>query len=89
MPSAIFHNFVKFSYYHGDEDGKPWDPQTPFRYIEGGSVDLAELEGLMRRGYIIVGWHYEYDGKDYPIFLKIYFIWCWCCNDCNPGTHWI
>ena len=67
---AIFHNFVKFSYSHGDVDGKIGDSQAPFRYIEGGTVDLAESTRLRRKGYTIVGWHCEYDGKDYPIFYR-------------------
>ena len=67
---AIFHNFVKFSYSHGDVDGKVGDPQAPFVYVEGGTVDLAESTRLRRKGYTIVGWHCEYDGKDYPIFYR-------------------
>lgn len=67
---AIFHNFVKFSYSHGDVDGKLGDPQAPFVYLEGGTVDLAESTRLRRKGYEIIGWHCEYDGKDYPIFYR-------------------
>jgi hypothetical protein len=67
---AIFHNFVYFSYSHGDVDGIIGNPEAPFKYLEGGIVDLAESTRLRRRGYTIVGWHCDYDGKDYPIFYR-------------------
>jgi len=65
---AIFHNFHKISYSHGDVDGILGKPDAPLVYREGASVDLAESTRLSRKGYKIVGWHCEYDGKDYPIF---------------------
>ena len=65
---AIFHNFRKFSYSHGDVDGKIGNPDAPFEYLEGARIDLAESTRLRRKGYTIVGWHCNYDGKDYPIF---------------------
>ena len=65
---AIFHNFRKFSYSHGDVDGIIGNPDAPFVYPEGSYIDLAESSRLSRKGYKIKGWHCEYDGKDYPIF---------------------
>ena len=67
---AIFHNFRLFSYVHGDVDGINGDPYAPFRYTEGAIIDLAESTRLYRKGYTIVGWHCDYDGKDYPIFYS-------------------
>ena len=65
---AIFHNFHKFSYSHGDVDGIVGNPDKPFVYAEGIIIDLAESSRLSRKGYKVIGWHCEYDGKDYPIF---------------------
>ena len=65
---AIFHNFRKFSYSHGDVDGIVGNPDAPFRYPEWSIIDLAESTRLSRKGYQIIGWHCEYDGKDYRIF---------------------
>ena len=67
---AIFLNFHKFSYVHGDVDGITGDPYAPFKYLEGSIIDLAESTRLYRKGYTIVGWHCDYDGKDYPIFYR-------------------
>ena len=65
---AVFHNFHKFSYSHGDVDGIIGNPDAPFVYPEEAIIDLAESTRLSRKGYTIIGWHCEYDGKDYPIF---------------------
>ena len=65
---AIFHNFRKFYYSHGDVDGIIGNPDAPFVYPEGSIIDLAESSRLSRKGYEIKGWHCEYDGKNYPIF---------------------
>lgn len=65
---AIFHNYRKLSYSHGDVDGIVGNPDAPLVYREGAKIDLAEPSRLARMGYKIVGWHCEYDGKDYPIF---------------------
>ena len=65
---AIFHNFHNFSYSHGDVDGIIGNPDAPFVYTEGATIDLAESTRLRRKDYEIVGWHCEYDGKDYSIF---------------------
>ena len=64
---AIFHNYHKLSYSHGDVDGILGKPDEPLVYREGASIDLAESTRLSRLGYKIKGWHCEYDGKDYPI----------------------
>ena len=64
---AIFHKYHKFSYSHGDVDGIVGNPDPPLVYVEGATIDLAESTRLTRKGYKIVGWHCEYDGKDYPI----------------------
>ena len=65
---AIFHNYHKFSYSHGDVDGILGKADAPFVYREGAKIDLAESTRLSRKGYKIKGWHCEYDGKDYPLF---------------------
>ena len=65
---AIFYNLHNFSYSHGDVDGIVGNPDKPFVYTEGAIIDLAEPTRLRRKGYEIIGWHCEYDGKDYPIF---------------------
>ena len=65
---AIFHNYHKLYYLHGNVDGIVGNPDAPLVYTEGASIDLAESTRLGRMGYKIVGWHCEYDGKDYPIF---------------------
>ena len=67
---AIFHNYRKLSYSHGNVDGIVGNPDAPLVYREGASIDLAESSRLGRKGYKIVGWHCEYDGKDYPIFYR-------------------
>ena len=67
---AIFHNYHKFSYSHGDVDGIIGKPDAPFVYSEGSTIDLAESTRLSRKGYKIMGWHCEYDGKDYPLFYR-------------------
>ena len=64
---AIFHNYHNFSYSHGDVDGIVGIPDPPLRYAEGIIIDLAESTRLVRKGYKIIGWHCNYDGKDYPI----------------------
>ena len=64
---AIFHNYHKFYYSHGDVDGIVGNPDPPLVYAEGASIDLAESTRLTRKGYKIVGWHCEYDGRDYSI----------------------
>ena len=63
-----FHNYHKIYYSHGDVDGIVGIPDATLVYTEGTSIDLAESTRLGRMGYEIVGWHCEYDGKDYPIF---------------------
>ena len=65
---AIFHNYHKLYYSHGDVDGIVGNPDPPLVYPEGTTIDLAEKTRLSRKGYIIKGWHCEYDGKDYKIF---------------------
>ena len=65
---AIFHNFHKLYYSHGNVDGIVGNPDAPLVYREGTSIDLAESSRLGRKGYKIIGWHCENDGKDYPIF---------------------
>ena len=65
---AIFHNYRKLSYSHGNVDGIVGNPDAPLVYREGATIDLAESSRLGRKGYKIIGWHCEYDGKDYPIF---------------------
>ena len=65
---AVFYNYHKLYYSHGDVDGIVGNPDAPLVYREGASIDLAESSRLARMGYKIVGWHCEYDGKDYPIF---------------------
>ena len=65
---AIFHNFRKLYYSHGDVDGIVGHPDAPLVYPEGTTIDLAESSRLKRFGYTIIGWHCEYDGNDYPIF---------------------
>ena len=67
---AIFHNYHKFSYSHGDVDGIVGNPDPPLVYREGTTIDLAESSRLSRKGYKIKGWHCEYDGKDYPISYR-------------------
>ena len=65
---AIFHNFRKLYYSHGDVDGIVGNPDAPLVYREGARIDLAESSRLSRMGYKVIGWHCEYDGKDYPIY---------------------
>ena len=67
---AIFHNYRKLYYSHGDVDGIVGNPDPPLVYREGAIIDLAESSRLARKGYKIIGWHCEYDGKDYPIFYR-------------------
>ena len=71
---AIFHNFVKFSYSHGDVDGKIGDPQEPFVYIEGGSVDLAESTRLMRIDIQLLGGIVNMMEKIIPYFIDIFYL---------------
>lgn len=65
---AVFHNYRKLYYSHGDVDGIVGNPDAPLVYREGATIDLAESSRLARMGYKIIGWHCEYDGNDYSIF---------------------
>ena len=66
--TAIFYYYRNLTYVPGDVDdivGAKYDIQT---MSAGGMKDLAESSRLSRKGYKIVGWHCENDGKDNPIF---------------------
>ena len=65
---ALFFYYRNLTYVPGDVDGiigALMDIQT---MRAGGKKDLAESSRLTRKGYTIVAWHCENDGKDYPLF---------------------
>ena len=65
---AVFHDLHKLYYSHGDVDGIVGNPDPPLVYPAGTTIDLAESSRLARKGYKIIGWHCDYDGKNYNIF---------------------
>ena len=67
---AIFYYYRNLTYVPGDVDGivgQEYDIQT---IRAGGDKQLAESTRLNRKGYVMVGWHCENDGKDYPFFYS-------------------
>ena len=65
---ALFFYYRNFTYVAGDVDGVIGNANDIQTIRAGAQKDLAESSRLARKGYKIVAWHCENDGKDYPIF---------------------
>lgn len=61
----ILHYYHTISYVTGDVDGIIGANVVEYTTQEGAFKDLPQYDRFSRIGYNIVGWHNEYDGKDY------------------------
>ena len=65
---AIYYYFRNLTYVGGDVDGMVGALNDIQTLRAGGTKELAEGTRLNRKGYQMIGWHCENDGKDYPFF---------------------
>jgi hypothetical protein len=65
---AIFYYYRNLTYVPGDVDGVIGALNDIQTMRAGGTKELAEGTRLHRKGYMMIGWHCENDGIDYPFF---------------------
>ena len=67
-PSCYAYHTV--SYYAGDYDDVMEHPTFSVQGVEGLGLELADSSRFTRPGYKLIGWHCDYDDKDYGPLVR-------------------